>query len=141
MNEPKILLCERKRWTFFGLPFTFTKYTVYEKKLLINSGFFKSIEEEILLYRVMDMTMSRTLIQKIFKLGTITLHSQDKTTPILVIKNIKNVGEFKNILSNAIEKDKIRLRVRRNEIIDTDVMESQSIDNDFSNNYDDSYLL
>ncbi len=143
-KENKILLCERKRWLFFGIPWTFTKYTVDEKKILINSGFFKSIEDEILLYRIMDMSLSRTLLQKIFRLGTITIYSQDKTSPILTIKNIKNVNNFKNVLSEAVENDKIRLRVRRSEIMDADVAEGFSQNDSsigYSDSYDDSYLL
>lgn len=139
IKEPKVLISERSRWLFFGLPFTFTKYTINEKKMIINKGFFNSTEEEILLYRIVDLSMSRTLIQKLFKLGTVTIHSQDTTSPTLVIKNIKNVSNFKNILSDAIEKDKIRLRIRRSEIIDTDGTMSD-MGGDFSD-YNDSYLL
>lgn len=66
MNKPadvEVVQQERKRWLLFGLPFTFTKYTLTNRKILINSGFFTSREDEILLYRVLDMTLSRTLIQ------------------------------------------------------------------------------
>ncbi len=29
---------ERKRWLFFGLPFTFTKYKINEQVITINAG-------------------------------------------------------------------------------------------------------
>ena len=67
---------ERKRWLFFGIPWTFTKYILTEKKLIIQSGFFKSVENEILMYRVTDISLSRTLIQKIFGLGTLTIFAR-----------------------------------------------------------------
>ena len=117
-DTQEIIQQERKRWLFFGLPFTFTKYTLTNKKIIINEGLLTSDENEILLYRVLDLTLRKTLIQKIFKLGTIILDSQDKFQETLEIKNIKNSQEFKENLSELIEADKTRLRMRRGEIID-----------------------
>ena len=62
----KELMKERKRLGFLGLPFTFTKYIITDKKLLIESGLFTSNENEILLYKVFDMTYSRSFLQKLF---------------------------------------------------------------------------
>ena len=124
MNDiPKIgenneIMRERKRWGFFGIPWTFTKYILTEKKLIIQTGLFRSTENEILLYRVADMSMTRTLFQKMFNIGTLTVYSHDKTNPTLIIKNIKNVRLFKDALSDAVEKDKIRMRLRQREVMD-----------------------
>ena len=63
------------------------------------------------------MEYSRSLFQKMFGLGTITLHSQDVTSPSLVIKNIKNSREFKDTLSELTEQEKQRLSVRRGEVV------------------------
>ena len=95
-QENDLIMRERKRWGFFGIPWTFTKYNLRKKKLVIETGLFKSIENEILLYRIVDITYSRALFQKIFKLGTIVVHARDKTTPVLVIKNIRHSREFKD---------------------------------------------
>ena len=100
---------ERKRWLFFGLPFTFTKYIIYKKKLVVETGLLVTKENEILHYRILDMEYSRSLFQKMFGLGTITLHSQDVTSPSLVIKNIKHSREFKDTLSELTEQEKQRL--------------------------------
>ena len=112
------IMRERKRWGFFGIPWTFTKYILTQKKLIIQTGLIKSEENEILLYRVYDMSMTRTLFQKIFKIGTLVVYSHDKTNSTLVIKNIKNVRSFKDALSDAVEKDKIRMRLRQREVMD-----------------------
>ncbi len=128
------MIKERKRWTFFGLPFTFTTYTLDERKLIINSGLFTSVEDEILLYRVVDITLKRTLIQKLFHLGTLIVYAQDKTSSVLEIKNIKNSSQFRRLLSDQVESEKLRLRMRKGEII------SDNYDDDFhDSNYDDSY--
>lgn len=113
----KELMQERKRWLFFALPFTFTTYTLTNKKLVVNEGLLVSHENEILLYRILDMSYSRSLIQKIFGLGNIKLDSQDVSSPVFVIRNIKHSKEFKEMMSEAIENEKLRLSVRRGEVI------------------------
>ena len=112
----KELMRERKRWAFFGIPWTFTKYILTEKKIIIQTGFFKSEENEILMYRVKDISMTRTLGQKLFGLGSLTIYSHDKTNPTLLVKNIRHVREFKETLSDAVEKDRLRMRMRQNEM-------------------------
>ncbi len=120
---------ERQRWLFFGLPFTFTKFIIKEKRLVIETGLLVSKESEILHYRILDMTYSRSLIQKMFGLGTITLYSQDVTNPELVIKNIKNSKKFKEILAERIEEEKSRLSVRRGEVVGNVMHHSSAHDN------------
>ncbi len=124
------IMRERKRWAFFGIPWTFTKYILTEKKLIIEKGFFHQTVNEILLYRVTDMTLDRTLGQRIFGLGTLTVFSHDKTNPNLVIKNIKHTKDFKDALSEAVEKDRIRMKMRRNEIISDDLFDDDD-DNEY----------
>lgn len=118
-SSPAFSVSERKRWLFLGVPFTFTVYTLENKKLILKEGFFNTKENEILLYRIVDMTLNRSLMQKIFGLGSLTIEAQDKTHPTLVIKNIKHVRNFKELLSNAVEEDKLRLRMRQGELIDS----------------------
>lgn len=114
------IMRERKRWSFFGIPWTFTKYILTEKKLIIEKGLIHETVNEILLYRVTDISMERSLWQKIFRMGTLIVYSHDKTNPNLVIKNIKHTKAFKDALSEAVEKDRIRMKMRRNEIITDD---------------------
>ncbi len=114
------LIKERKRVLFFALPLSFTTYTITEKKLIYKTGFLSTNEDEILLYRVQDMSVKRSLGQRIFGLGSIEVHSQDKTMPVLTIKNIKHVNDFRAILSENVEKEKTRRKFRSTEILDTD---------------------
>lgn len=113
-----ISITERKRWTFFGLPFTFTTYTLTGKKLTVRQGLLTTHEDDILLYRVMDTSLTCTLIQKIFKLGTLKVISSDKTLPNLEIKNIRNFKAFKDLLEESVEKERLRMRFRTGEMID-----------------------
>ena len=113
----KEIMRERQRWAFLGLPFTFTKYIITDRRLVIETGFFVSKESEILHYRILDMNYSRNVLQKMFGLGTIKLYSQDITHPELVIKNIKNSRVFKEKLAELTEEEKRRLSVRRGEVV------------------------
>lgn len=111
---------ERKRWLFFGLPFTFTTYTLVPKKLVVSTGLFTTTEDDILLYRIKDTSLKRTLWQKLFRLGSIAVASSDHSVPELIIKNIRNVREFKTLLDEQVEKERIRMRFRAGELVDTE---------------------
>ena len=117
-QDNELIMRERKRWGFFGIPWTFTKYNLFKKKMVIQTGLFKTVENEILLYRIVDVTYSRALFQKLFKLGTIVVHARDKTTPVLFIKNIRHSRDFKDKLSEMVEQDRIRMKVRQSEFVD-----------------------
>ncbi len=100
-----ILWRERKR-TLFGLPLSFTVYTLTETKLFIKTGFFHIHEEEIRLYRILDLTLSRTLEERIFGLGTIHCCTADKTAPEIDLKRIKSSREIRTLLSDRVEEER-----------------------------------
>lgn len=110
MGDMQFVWTERKR-TLFGLPWSFTKYKLTDEKLMIEKGFLNKSEEEIRLYRIMDMTLQRPLGQRIFGLGTIKCNSADKSTPIFFIERIKNSEEIKNKLSDMVEQERVKKRV------------------------------
>ena len=109
-----IIWSDRKR-TLFGLPLSFTKYTMNEEKLLIETGFLNKKEEEVRYYRIMDITLKRSLGERIFGLGTIHCCSADKSTPEFDIKRIKNSVDVKNMLSDIVESERERKRVAMRE--------------------------
>lgn len=125
-KETQYVWTERKR-TIFGLPWSFTKYKLTDEKLMIKSGFFSINEEEIRLYRIMDMTLERSLEQRLFGLGTIKCNSADKSTPIFYIRRIKNSENVKNMLSDMVEQQREKKRVSGREfmadgLMDDDIM-------------------
>ncbi len=107
---------ERRRWVFFGLPLSFTTYALNRKKLTVRTGLLTTNEDDILLYRVMDTSLRRTLGQKIFGLGSIHVASSDQSLPELVIKNIRHPRDFKEELDERVEAERLRMRVRSGEI-------------------------
>jgi len=110
---------ERKR-TIFGLPLSFTVYKLDDEKLYIETGFLSKKEEEVRLYRIMDLTLNMPLSQRIFGLGTIHCCTADKSTPEFDIKNIKNAREVKNMLSDMVEKQREAKRVSSREYMSED---------------------
>lgn len=131
-SSNELIMKERKRWGFFGIPWTFTKYLLRRKKLVIQTGLLRSVENEILLYRIVDITYSRALFQKLFRLGTIVVHARDKTTPVLVIKNIRNSRKFKETLAEMVEQDRIRMKMRQSEFVDAGMPDLEDYaDDDF----------
>ncbi len=109
---------DRKR--FLGMALSFTRYALSEDRLFLSIGFFSVKDEEVLLYRVRDISVQRTLWQRLFGVGTITVSSSDKSTPIVVLKNIKDPLAVKELIHENVEETKIKRRVRFGELM-TDV--------------------
>lgn len=107
---------DRKR-IIFGLPWTFTRYYLTKDKLIIDTGFLNRVEEEIRLYRIMDITLKRPLGQRLWGLGTIHLCSGDRSTPEINIKRIKKPSDFKNMLSDMVEAQREEKRISAREYI------------------------
>lgn len=110
---------DRKR--YLGMPISFTRYAMSEDRLFISVGFLNIKDDEVLLYRVRDIDTSRTLWQRFFGVGTVTVMSSDKTMPTLVLKNIKNPVEVKELLHSQVEEIKLKRRVRIGEIMGGDL--------------------
>ena len=124
----KYLWRDRKR--YLGMPLSFTRYAMSEDRLFLSVGFLNIKDEEILLYRVRDISSTRSLGQRLFGVGTITVASSDKTMPTLVLKNIKNSLEVKELLHTQVEEIKMRRRVRIGEITTSNVDDDDDLDLD-----------
>ncbi len=101
---------ERKRWLFFGLPFTFVKYTVKEDLITIQTGLFKTVENDCYMYKVQDVQLTATLIEKLFKLGTVVCHTGDTTHPQLILEHIRNSREVKDFILRESEEARMKRR-------------------------------
>ncbi len=123
----EVIWKDRKR-TLFGLPLSFTTYTLTKNKLLIDTGFLNKHQEEIMLYRILDLSLERKLSQRIFGLGTIHCCSSDKTTPEYDIVNIKDSENVKEILSREIIRER-----RENRVGSRELMTDADDDGDYHN--------
>ena len=116
MERPGVVWQDRKRIAF-GLPWTFTKYILTKEKLLIQTGILNTKEEEVRLYRIMDLTLRRSLFQRLFGLGTIHCCSADKSTPEFDIKWVPRSAEVKETLSGLVEAERMAKRVSGREFM------------------------
>lgn len=115
----EVLWKDRKR--HLGLPISFTKYSVTggeNPRVFRETGLFNLKEEEVLLYRVRDLTLIRSFGQRVFGVGTIAIHSSDQTTPTLELVNVARPKEVKELIFNKVEEAKAQRRMRTTELLE-----------------------
>ena len=110
---------QRKR-IWCGLPWTFTVYSLSEDRLFIDSGVFTKKQDEVRLYRVLDVSLKRSLGQRIFGMGTIHICSSDKTMKDFDLINIKNSKDVKEMISEFVETQREKKRVVSREYMTDD---------------------
>ena len=116
-----------------GMPLSFTRYALSEDRLFLSVGFFSIRDDELLLYRVRDITTRRSLWQRLFGMGTVTVISSDKSQPTLELKNVKNPLMVKELLHERVEEMKRKRRVRVGEIMGSDYADEDDFDEDENN--------
>ncbi|MCI6257032.1 MAG: PH domain-containing protein [Clostridiales bacterium] len=121
MESIQYLWKDRKR--FLGMPITFTKYSVSENRIFREKGLLNLKEEEVLLYRVRDLDLRRSLGQRIFGVGTVCIHSSDKTTPVLQLENVKDPKAVKELIYRQVEAAKEKRRMRATELLGDEDMD------------------
>ncbi len=121
---------ERKRWLFLGLPFTFTKYTVKEDMITIAEGLFKTVENDCYMYKVQDVEHSATLMEKMFRLGTVTCYTGDTTHSLLILTHIKNSKAVKEFILRQSEEERLKRRTVNMLDIGSDEVDDVSGDTD-----------
>lgn len=118
MKSIEYLWKDRRR--VLGLPITFTRYFLSEDRLFCEKGLLNLKADEVLLYRVQDLELTMTLGQRIFGVGTVCVHSSDKSIPHLELKNVKRPREVKELIHRSVEGAKDRRRMRATELLGKD---------------------
>lgn len=110
-----------KKRTVFGLPISFTRYILTEKKLITRKGFLSITEDEIELYRVVDKSLRLPLGQRMFGCGTVVINCRDTDTPVKEVISIKNPREFMKILEKHVDVQRDKYRTRGRDMIGSDI--------------------
>lgn len=114
---------EKKRVLFFGLPWTFTKYTVGEEVINIKAGLLKTVEDDCYMYKVTDVKLETSLPERIFKLGTVVCYTGDTTHQVLKLVHIKNARAVKDFILDQSEKQRLKRRT-----LNTQSLNSAAVD-------------
>lgn len=101
---------ERKRLAFLGLPWTFTTYTIKEDKLSVDSGLFSRKTDDCYMYKIQDVTLKRSLGERLFRTGTLLCFTGDVSHPELELKHIKRSKEIKDYIFEASEQARMKRR-------------------------------
>lgn len=109
-----VLWQDRKR--ILGMPISFTKYLIKNNRLYVSRGLFSTNENEILLYRILDFNLERTLFDKILGVGTIKLITCDPTDKELYLEKIKKPKEIRDMLSDLVERQRKELNIKGREM-------------------------
>ncbi len=104
-----IIWSDRKHHLWF--PISFTKYYISNERLMIKQGFLNTTLDELLLYRIVDLTCHQTLLGKIFGTGDVIIKSKVDTSPELTLKNIARPFNVRMLLSEMVEESRRRRNV------------------------------
>ena len=138
MEPIEYLWKDRKR--HFGLPLSFTRYSLSEDRLFCETGFLNIKADEVLLYRVRDLQLTISLGQRIFGVGTVCVHSSDQSIPHLDLKNVKHPREVKELIHQKVEKAKNDRRMKSMEVMSNTGSVSHEGDFDDMDHFDDDTL-
>lgn len=114
-----IIWTQRKR-NWCRTPFTFTTYTLTADELATQSGLLHQSFDTVKLFRIVDITISRTLLQRIFGLSTILIDAMDQSTGgKIVLKNIIDSFAVRKELQHAVDAARNVNRVSTREFMGT----------------------
>lgn len=111
----QIVWKDRKR-PVFGLPLSFTEYSMTDEKLLIKSGILNTLEKEVHLYRIAEVSLWRTLSDRIFGVGTIRCYSASGNVMQFELEKIKDARQVKETLCELVEKQRAAMNITVHEI-------------------------
>ena len=115
-NEKDINVIWKDRKRYLGMPISFTRYAYIDKpgkwcKLFCEKGLLTTHVEEIHVYRIDDISVYQTFFDKIFGVGTVTVHCDDASCQELVLQKVKNPYKVRTMLNDAVEKNRGDKRV------------------------------
>jgi hypothetical protein len=87
------------------------------RALYIESGVLRYSFSEIRLFRICDIAITKTVIERFCNTGSLNIISTDKSTPSIRIGAILDVGNLKMLLSEYVDLERDRQGIRMGEVI------------------------
>ena len=88
------------------------KYHVGEEQLMIQHGVMSLRRDYVEMYRIVDYDETRSVLERLFGIKTVTVYSGDKTAPELKIRGVKNSLDLVSAIRERVEYNKQRKGVR-----------------------------
>ncbi len=126
--EKPILWKDRRRR--LGLPLSFTRYSLDEDRLIIRIGLLRTVTNETLLYRILDIKLTQSLWQKLFNVGTLTLYTADQSDNQLFLLSVRRPEKVRRALSELVERERTEKRLLGREMFGTAAAGMIDIDHD-----------
>ena len=108
--QDELLWADKKR-PFCGLPLSFTHYSLHCDRLIVDRGLLIRRQEEIRLYRIVDLSLRQSLFQRIFKVGTIIVQTVDCSAPKYFLAYIRQPYEVMRLVSDTAEIERRRVGI------------------------------
>jgi uncharacterized membrane protein YdbT with pleckstrin-like domain len=86
-----------------------TKYKITNERIVIREGIFTTRQNQIELFRIRDLAAHQSFMQKLMKVGDVTVISSDTSLPRLTMSGLPHPFELKE----QIRKNSIEMRKRK----------------------------
>jgi len=90
-------------------------YEITSQRIRVMKGVFGNHIDEVELVRVRDTRVKQHLGERMLDVGDITIISNDPSNPEMVLNNVKNPLEVRELIRNAVNKEKERRGLRYRE--------------------------
>ena len=110
IDDDTIVYRERKRLLLFGLPWTFTRYTITPGVITVNQGLINTIEDDCYMYKIQDVKLTSSFMEKLVGVATLLCYTGDITNPELKLVHIRHAREIKSYLLKTSEEARLKRR-------------------------------
>ena len=120
VNLPGYLLCLLFFWlvvplfvmAWQWLVLKNTKFELTTQRLKLRHGVLNKEMNDLELYRVRDYTLEQPFFLRLLGLANITLNTSDSTTPVLIIRAVRDGERLRDQIRTAVEKCRMAKGVR-----------------------------
>jgi hypothetical protein len=107
----------RRNWCRTAL--SFTTYHLSTEELGVESGIISQRFDTTKLFRIIDVTIRRSLLQRVFGLSTLVIHANDPSSNgVIVLSNVLNGFDVRKRLQAAVDDARDRHHVVSREFMD-----------------------
>lgn len=106
-KKEKVLWKDSK--TVLGIRVPTEQYTLTGTKLSVRKGVLSIRDDECQLYNVYDIKLERSFLNRLLGTGTVTVFVRDATDSVLSLRNIRDVEDVKEQISELVQAEKERV--------------------------------